>query len=65
MSRAEELLHEGLAIAEVSDIEQIADRLADLYEEQGQLEEAAKVKQQARVRSQRVVQQRHEIELDG
>jgi len=65
LSRAEELLHEGLAIAEVSDIEQIADRLADLYEEQGQLEEAAKVKQQARVRSQRVVQQRHEIELDG
>ena len=46
--RAEQLLREGLSIAEVEDRADIADRLADLLAEQGRSDEALVFKNQAR-----------------
>jgi tetratricopeptide (TPR) repeat protein len=47
-SRCEQILWEGLAIAEVRDRADIADRLADACEEQGRGEEAAEYRQEAK-----------------
>ena len=45
---AEQILREGLAIADVRDRADIADRLADVCEEQGRGEEAAEFRRQAK-----------------
>ena len=47
-SRCEQILREGLAIAEVRDRADIVDRLADACEEQGRGEEAAELRRQAK-----------------
>jgi len=47
-SRCEQILREGLSIADVRDHADIADRLADACEEQGRAEEAAEFRRQAR-----------------
>jgi uncharacterized protein YchJ len=47
-SRCEQILREGLAIAEVRDRADIVDRLADACEEQGRSEEAAEFRRQAK-----------------
>jgi tetratricopeptide (TPR) repeat protein len=46
--RCEQILREGLAIAEVRDRADIVDRLADACEEQGRSEEAAEFRRQAK-----------------
>lgn len=46
-SRCEQILREGLSIADVRDRADIADRLADACEEQGRVEEAAEFRRQA------------------
>jgi uncharacterized protein YecA (UPF0149 family) len=46
--RSEQLLREGLAIAEVRDRSDLAERLADLCGEQGRVEEAKEFRQQAK-----------------
>ena len=45
--RCEQILQEGLSIAEVRDRADLAERLADLYEEQGRNEEVPKYRRQA------------------
>lgn len=60
MNRAEELLREGLAIPEVRDRQYLVDRLADLYEEQGRVEEAAELGRHADS-----IRETHEVGLDG
>jgi tetratricopeptide (TPR) repeat protein len=45
--KAEELLLEGLSIAGVRDYQDLAERLADLYQEQGRVDEAKQIRQQA------------------
>lgn len=50
LNRSEQLLREGLSVAEVRDREDLAERLADLYEEQGRGEEAKEIRRQARGR---------------
>jgi len=40
LARSEQLLLEGLPVAEVRDRRDLAERLADLYEEQGRGQEA-------------------------
>jgi tetratricopeptide (TPR) repeat protein len=47
-SRCEQILREGLSIAEVRDRADIADRLADACKEQGRGEEAAELRRQAK-----------------
>jgi len=47
-SRCEQILREGLAIAEVRDRAEIVDRLADACEDQGRGEEAAELRRQAK-----------------
>jgi uncharacterized protein YecA (UPF0149 family) len=46
-SRCEQILREGLSIAEVRDRADLADRLADACEEQGRHEEATELRRQA------------------
>ena len=46
--RSEQILREGLAIADVRDRSDLAERLADLCEEQGRVEEAKEFRQQAK-----------------
>jgi tetratricopeptide (TPR) repeat protein len=48
LNRSEQLLREGLSVPEVRDREDLAERLAGLYEEQGRGEEAKKIRQQVR-----------------
>jgi tetratricopeptide (TPR) repeat protein len=47
LKRCEQILQEGLSIAEVRDRADLAERLADLYEEQGRNEEVQKYRRQA------------------
>jgi tetratricopeptide (TPR) repeat protein len=47
LHRAEEILREGLSIAGVRDFEDIAERLADLYEDEGRDDEAKEIRRQA------------------
>src|SRR5437899_3393432 len=47
LKRCEQILQEGLSIAEVRDRADLAERLADLYEEQGRNEEVPKYRRQA------------------
>jgi tetratricopeptide (TPR) repeat protein len=47
LRRSEQLLREGLSVPEVRDREDIAERLAGLYDEQGRGEEAKAIRQQA------------------
>lgn len=51
LRRAEELLHKGLSIVGVRDSEDIAERLADLYEDQGRGDEAKELRRQAELMS--------------
>jgi len=51
LSRCEQILREGFAIAEVRDRADIADRLADVCEEQGRDEEAKEFRRQSRATS--------------
>jgi tetratricopeptide (TPR) repeat protein len=51
LSRCEQILREGFAIADVRDRADIADRLADLCEEQGRGEEAKEFRQQSERRA--------------
>lgn len=48
LQRSEQLLREGLSIAEVRDRADLAERLADLCEEQGRAEEAEEFRKQGR-----------------
>ena len=48
LNRAEQLLREGLAIADIRDRSDIVERLADLCEEQGRNEEAKEFRRQAK-----------------
>jgi preprotein translocase subunit SecA len=48
LNRSEHLLREGLSVAEVRDRDDLAERFADLYEEQGRMEEAREIRRQAR-----------------
>ena len=48
LNRSEQLLLEGLSVSEVRDFKDLAERLADLYEEQGRGEEAKGIRRQAR-----------------
>ena len=47
LNRTEELLLKGLSIAGVEDRRDLVDRLSELYEEQGRVEEAAEIQKQA------------------
>lgn len=60
LHKAEELLREGLSIAGVRDFPDIAERLADLYEEQGRVDEAREIRQQAERNSPEI---QHTIEI--
>ncbi len=51
LHRAEELLREGLSIAGVRDFRDIADRLADLFDDQGRGDEAKEIRRQAEMRA--------------
>jgi tetratricopeptide (TPR) repeat protein len=51
LNRSEQLLREGLSIAGVRDRSDLAERLADLYEEQGRDEEAKEFRHQAKRRA--------------
>ena len=51
LNRSEQLLREGLSIAEVRDRPDLAERLADLYEEQGRDQEAKEFRHQAKRRA--------------
>jgi tetratricopeptide (TPR) repeat protein len=48
LNRSEQLLLAGLSVSEVRDFKDLAERLADLYEEQGRGEEAKELRRQAR-----------------
>jgi SEC-C motif-containing protein len=48
LNRSEQLLLEGLSVSEVRDFKDLAERLADLYEEQGRGEEAKGIRRQVR-----------------
>jgi tetratricopeptide (TPR) repeat protein len=48
VNRCEQLLREGLSIADVRDRPDLAERLADLYEEQGRGQEAREVRREAK-----------------
>ena len=62
--RSEELLRDGLAIADVRDRADIADRLADLCEDQGRNEEAREFRKESKRAAARV-QQTLDIHADG
>lgn len=47
LQQAEELLREGLSIVGVRDFQDLAERLADLYQEQGRVDEAKEIQRQA------------------
>lgn len=51
LSRTEEILRKGLSIAGVRDFEDIAERLADLYEDEGRGDEAKEIRRQAELKS--------------
>jgi tetratricopeptide (TPR) repeat protein len=51
LNRSEQLLREGLSIADVRDRPDLAARLADLYEEQGRDQEAKEFRRQAKRRA--------------
>lgn len=51
LNRSERLLREGLSIADVRDRPDLAERLADLYEEQGRDQEAKEFRHQAKRRA--------------
>lgn len=53
-SRCEEILREGLSIADVRDRVDIFDRLADACDEQGRGEEASEIRQQAQRRAETI-----------
>lgn len=61
LKRAEQLLHEGLAVAEVRDSEDISERLADLYEDQRRADEANQIRQHIKIDSAAI---RHTLEVD-
>jgi hypothetical protein len=48
LKRSEQLLLEGLSVSEVRDFKDLAERLADLYEEQGRGEEAKGIRRRVR-----------------
>jgi uncharacterized protein YchJ len=50
--RAEALLREGMAIEGVRDFEYLAERLIDLYEEQGRTEEAGEIRREVELHKQ-------------
>jgi tetratricopeptide (TPR) repeat protein len=64
LARAEQLLRQGLAVAGVRDRHDLADRLADLYDELGRAEEAQGVRRQAE-ESLPAITRTHEVRLDG
>jgi len=51
LRKAEELLREGFAIDGVRDFQDVADRLADLYEDEGRGDEAKEIRRQAEIKS--------------
>jgi uncharacterized protein YchJ len=64
LNRAEQLLREGLAIADIRDRSDIVERLADLCEEQGRNEEAKEFRRQAKA-SAAAIESRLEVHSDG
>jgi tetratricopeptide (TPR) repeat protein len=62
LKRSERLLLEGLAVADVRDSEDISERLADLYQDQGRMEEAVEIQQRAQIDSAAI---RHTLELQS
>ena len=62
--RSEQLLREGLAIAEVRDRSDLVERLADLCEEQGRVEEAQEFRRQAK-RSAAAMETSHSVSSAG
>jgi tetratricopeptide (TPR) repeat protein len=64
LHKAEELLREGLSIAGVRDFHDLAERLSDLYEDQGRVDEAKEIRRQAE-RNSREIQQTIEILPDA
>jgi SEC-C motif len=51
LHKAEELLQEGLSIAGVRDFQYLAERLADLYEETGRVDDGREIRRQAEMGS--------------
>ncbi len=64
-NRCEQILREGFAIAEARNREEIAERLADLCEEQGRDEEAAEARRQARLLSAEITESFRPLRTDG
>jgi tetratricopeptide (TPR) repeat protein len=64
LNRAEQLLREGLAIADVRDRSDIGERLADLCEEQGRSEEAKQLRRQPEA-SAATIESTVDVRLDG
>ncbi len=64
LRRSEQLLREGLSMVEVRDRPDLAERLADLYDEQGRGEEAQEFRRQAK-RSTPAIETRLEVEPGG
>jgi tetratricopeptide (TPR) repeat protein len=60
LKRAEQLLLEGLAVAEVRDFKDISERLANLYEDQGRVDEANAIRQLTKMDSAAI---RHSLEV--
>jgi tetratricopeptide (TPR) repeat protein len=56
LHKAEELLREGLSIAGVRDFQDLAERLADLYQEQGRVDEAREIRRQSEKNSPEIEQ---------
>src|SRR5205807_1161141 len=64
LRRSEQLLREGLSMVEVRDRPDLAERLADLYDEQGRGEEAQEFRRQAK-RSAPAIETRLDVEPGG
>lgn len=64
LPRAEHILREGLAVSGVRDRHDLADRLADLYDEQGRAREAEAIRRQAR-KSPPAITRTREVSLEG
>jgi tetratricopeptide (TPR) repeat protein len=64
LNRAEQLLREGLAIADIRDRSDIVERLADLCEEQGRNEEATEFRREAKA-SAAAIESTLEMHSDG
>ena len=62
--RSEQLLLEGLAVPGVRNCESISDRLADLYEDQGRVDEAYEIQPRAKIDS-AAIKHRLEVEPSG